>query len=720
MSAAEVRRAIQAAVDYLKTQGGNGTWAGNAQYTGGVTSLATLALLNAGLPSTDPLMASAIRRVNALNDEWVYVVSLRIAVLAAADPRLYKADIARSADWLVTAQLPGGDWTYTGRNAQWLQLRGDNSNTQFALLGLHEAARAGVPIPRRVWTLAEQHWTKCQRRDGGWSYVSGDGVGVTGSMTAAGVASLLICGHQLNQSLERGYTEAGTAPGCGKYAQSRHVTSGLRWLADNFSPRQNPGTPQWHYYWLYGAERVGILSGVRFFGRHDWYREGAAYLVSQQLGDGSWNRSPIDTSFALLFLAKGRRPVLINKLAWSRDNRWQPDRYDCEHLIAFIGDKLGGPVAWQAVSVDGPLRNWQEAPILYVSGHTFPNLSVSQRNRMRQFVEQGGTIFAEACCSRDAFAAGFADFAEKTFEGASLVNLDADHPVWKAYYDLKPGRFPLRGLDLGCRTSVIFSPRDLSCLWEQGDVESLSDEAYKLGTNIAAYATGREPLRDRLEAVELPMRRTRPKDAVPPRGAVQLVQLIHNGDWRPDIESLTHLAELLRTEARVDVVAQPRLLRPTDPDLRDHPIAYMTGHFAFTLDAAEKKALREWLERGGTLIAESCCGRTAFDTSFRRLAGELFPQSPLTPLPKDHPVIAGNPGYELKSVAYRPAVLKEHPGLRTVVLEGVEIDGRTAILYSPYGFGCGLHGHQCYACRGLIQEDARKLAVNLVLYALAY
>jgi hypothetical protein len=29
-------------------------------------------------------------------------------------------------------------------------------------------------------------------------------------------------------------------------------------------------------------------------------------------------------------------------------------------------------------------------------------------------------------------------------------------------------------------------------------------------------------------------------------------------------------------------------------------------------------------------------------------------------------------------------------------------------------------GHQCYACRGLVNEDAMKLAGNIVLYALSY
>ena len=50
-------------------------------------------------------------------------------------------------------------------------------------------------------------------------------------------------------------------------------------------------------------------------GAHDWYREGATYLLKEQKGDGSWNAKPgdgfmvHDTSFAILFLRRATRPL---------------------------------------------------------------------------------------------------------------------------------------------------------------------------------------------------------------------------------------------------------------------------------------------------------------------------------------------------------------------------------------------------------------------------
>ena len=69
----------------------------------------------------------------------------------------------------------------------------------------------------------------------------------------------------------------------------------------------------------------------------------------------------INTSFALLFLSKGRTPVLISKLVhgnWPRredDTDWNNDRNDLRHLTEYLSrdDKLFGKtaVAWQTYDI---------------------------------------------------------------------------------------------------------------------------------------------------------------------------------------------------------------------------------------------------------------------------------------------------------------------------------------------------------------------------------
>ena len=104
---------------------------------------------------------------------------------------------------------------------------------------------------------------------------------------------------------------------------SLDATSGT-WLASHFHVGQNYGQGQiWKHYYLYALERTGRLSGVRFFGQNDWYRHLAADTVARQASDGSWGDT-VDTSFALLFLARGRHPILMNKVRFTGFwvNKW--------------------------------------------------------------------------------------------------------------------------------------------------------------------------------------------------------------------------------------------------------------------------------------------------------------------------------------------------------------------------------------------------------------
>ncbi|MCK6484724.1 MAG: DUF4159 domain-containing protein [Phycisphaerae bacterium] len=729
--AEQVRQSISSAVTWLKRDLTRAMEAGRenrAEWTyiapdnwPGAEALAALALLNAGVATDDPVVVQALDRLAQTRDTVTYNISLKIAALAHADPVRYRDAIHTAAKKLARMQLNNGMWTYSSQDIRASVGGGDNSNTQFALYGLHEAARVGAPIEQNVWRRAAAHWERTQRPDGGWTYSPRHQQPAGyGSMTAAGVASLLICGESLNRSLEGPYTD-GACARCGRYATNPRLAAGLKWLGRNFDARRNPNHHTYVYYWLYGVERVGMLSGLKQFGTHDWYREGAAYLVRAQRGDGSWNGSVVDTSFALLFLAKGRRPVLINKLLWADERQANLDRHDCENLTAFLGDRLGEPVAWQLIGLDADVEEWLGAPILYFQGHEFPPFTPSQRESIRKFVDNGGTLLAEACCSRPEFREGFERFAREVFPDEPLAPIDGGHPVWSVLFRVEPRAFPLMGIDVGCRTSVFYLPNDLSCLWEQVDLSHpLTEPALRLGGNIAAYATGRDALPDKLDTVKLLPQADDDETAAPPAtAALRVAWLRHSGDWRTDSHALPRLAEYLRQNAGVDVVSQPAVLRADDPALLDHPIAYMTGHGAFRFTTTELDGLRRYLTRGGFLFADACCGREAFDRSFRKTAAELIPGRSLIELPTDHPLIRGEPGFDMRVVQYRDADVLPSENRRPPRLEAVTLEGRVCVVYSPEGFTCGLEDHACLKCRGLRTEDARKLVSNMVLYALS-
>jgi len=314
----EVERAIRGGVRYLlRSQRTEGNWIETDEDARtGTTSLVTLALLTAGEPADSPQIVKALdylRQSGPDQLDSVYSVSLQTMVFAAANP---KADIVRiqaNVAWLEEAQIKPGDhapwpgsWSYKASKTR----HGDNSNSQYALLALNAASEVGVKVKDEVWTLARDYWQRYQQRDGSWGYTPEAPNPTTASMTCAGISSLVISGLKRFRGLERLVGDHDVED-CGKGASDPSLEAGIRWLSTHFQVDKNFNAgSQWKYYYLYGLERTGRLSGVRFFGEHDWYREGAEELVhNQDKLEGFWRgmqveRNPtITTSFALLFLA---------------------------------------------------------------------------------------------------------------------------------------------------------------------------------------------------------------------------------------------------------------------------------------------------------------------------------------------------------------------------------------------------------------------------------
>ncbi len=120
-------------------------------------------------------------------------------------------------------------------------------------------------------------------------------------------------------------------------------------------------------------------------------------------GDGvAEANQDISTSFALLFLAKGRRPILISKARYGTTDNWDVHRSDVAHLTAYVETKWKrefplGPF-WQIVDLENSTADdLLQTPVLYISGSQAPNL-LDQAKKLREYIDRGGFIFAEACC----------------------------------------------------------------------------------------------------------------------------------------------------------------------------------------------------------------------------------------------------------------------------------------------------------------------------------
>ncbi|MGB2754622.1 MAG: DUF4159 domain-containing protein [Phycisphaerae bacterium] len=720
--------AILRAVDRFKRdRKTDGTWPDYARQ-GGVTALACYALLQAGVAPDDEAVAQGLATLHRVPNEATYVVALKAMAFAAADPKRYREDLQACVDWLVEIQHATGAWGYglvpesemagavLARGLRKVQNetqlrrayeRADASNTQFAILGLAEAERAGAHVPIEVWRRADRHLRVTQLPGGGWGYVyrDPDPNEAYGSMTAAALASLYLCAERL--APQESADDAGQ--------RSAAIEQGLQWIAEHYSLDENPNRgAAWYYFWLYSLERAGVTSGRRTFGPHDWFREGTALLVKGQRADGSWSNHLYQDALALLFLAKGFKPLLVQRLEWQ--GAWRRDPRDLEHLVRFLETRVGGQaVAWQTLSPESPIEDWLAAPILHVTGRGPLRMLAASVLKLREYVEQGGLILFDAEGADAAFTESVRQLLPDLFPGAAFEPLPANHPVYRAVYPVPP--VGLETLRVGCRASVILAPQGLADAWAAADPGAPGpNDILRLGENLAVYATGNEALPDRLaEATVLEM----PAEETPPPNVLRIGQIQHDGDWQPRPLALPKLLENLPREFGVSVWSRPVPIRLTEADPGRFPVLYLVGHYTFTLSDKERAALKDYLDRGGFLWAEACCGRDAFDKAFRSLVADLFPDSPLEELPADHPIYSGQVGTKIDRVAYSPAAKADAPNLDRPVLLGLKRNGHLVVVYSPYGIGAGLDGIRTYGARALEPDDAKRLATNILLYGLS-
>jgi hypothetical protein len=393
---AKVDKAIRAGVEYLKITPSPASHHEIAH----TDELVLLTLVEARVPDEDPLVQKMLAAMLQAPLERTYKVVLQAMVLEELDRVKYQDRLWQCAQFLVDNQCQNGQWGYgepttavnnvptvttkkavatkgpkpltppvtpevlaamaRGERIKPKPLKtmpvektkdgpagGDNSNSQYAALGLRACHDAGIKIPEKVVTLARKWWYDTQHPgpdDGkkdddkkkkpdarpavasgkgdaplppapprGWCY--GDVYGVCkggpeyASMTAGAAGAIAICEYILGKDGKR----------------NEHVRSGVAWLDANWSVTENKGPSEvengvpnaYLYYYLYALERLGMLLDVGEIGGHLWYPEGANYLLGAQQKDGSWKGSrpeiPVwDTCFAILFLKRATRGLVAS------------------------------------------------------------------------------------------------------------------------------------------------------------------------------------------------------------------------------------------------------------------------------------------------------------------------------------------------------------------------------------------------------------------------
>ncbi len=383
----------------------------------------------------------------------------------------------------------------------------DRSNSQYGVLGAWALEQSGAEIPATYWAEEDAAWKAAQLTDGGWNYNhGGENSSASLTMTAAGVATLFVTQDYMLRLNPHQFDT------CKGGVSNINIERGLAWMDKHVKSAFTKGGP-WFYYGLYGIERIGVASGRKYFGTVDWYAEGADAIVRSQGHDGSFGGTIHDTCFGLIFLVRGGKPVMMNKLIYETSTQRKEVKDDKGNLLGYteawnerprdaanIAHWQGkhsqeGYLNWQAVNLKVSADELHDSPILYISGSEELALSDQDIVKLKAFVEGGGMILGNADCGSRGFAKSFKALGSRMFK-YEFRPLPANHLIYSEQYAAKKWKsHPIvEGMSNGVRELMMLIPEfDPAHAW-QNDASKTQEAAFQLTGNIFLYATGRENL----------------------------------------------------------------------------------------------------------------------------------------------------------------------------------------------------------------------------------
>jgi len=375
---AEVDAAIARGLSFLKGQqepGGEWSFSFNHDHALGITALAGLALLENGVEPSDAALGKASEAVGTLARRSDQTYDLALAVLYLA--RVQKASsgpndaLIRSLAGRLAGGEDAGQWSYTvptgggdssgpgsypsrrrsrGRPAR----DGDNSNTQFALLGLWAAGRHGFDSSPSLEAI-DAHFRATRDPQGCWGYKPGDGA--RDAMTCAGLMGLAIASARPSLAERQTARARGAA-----LAADPAFAEALRAVGRDARRINNNSD----IYYLWSLERVCVALGLRDLDGFDWYAAGAGQLLRRQRPDGGWPHEHWgtlpNTCLSLLFLRKANLAFELDRVL--RLPSADPPKPDGPAEAPAAPDQRGGPEGDATVIVTG------------ASDAAFPEISV--------------------------------------------------------------------------------------------------------------------------------------------------------------------------------------------------------------------------------------------------------------------------------------------------------------------------------------------------------
>jgi hypothetical protein len=746
----EVKTAIKKGVEFLyKAQNADGSWEvvpapttdGAHEVTGkqwgGLTAMATYSLLAAGENEQHPKIAKAVAWLGKANIVGTYALGLRSQcwpLLDADGPygKIIRAGVKKDAAALLAYAYSGegesmGFYTYfrdTYKSATMPVGTGpyDRSNSQYGVLGVWGCEQAGGEIPAKYWMVQDNIWKKSQNADGGWEY-TGEGPS-THTMAAAGLATLFITQDYLINSA------MGKRECKGNYV-NKHIDLGLGYMDKNAKAMLTEQGGPFYHYLMYGIERIGVASGRKYFGTLDWYQVGAEALVRQQGGDGAWGADEMvfnakkvpSTVFCLMFLVRGRAPVVMNKLEYASVAKegtgdcWNQRPRDAANFAWWMGKQAERFYNWQIVNLKVDPDELFDAPLLYIAGSESLGFKKEEVEKLKRYVEDGGIILGHADCDKERFSKSFRDLGKQMFPGYEFRAMPVNHPIYtRQQFNVNrwKSRPVVYELSNGVRSLMILLPKgDPGRKWQARGGKD--DEAFQLGANLYYYATDKNL--DKFKGITHIVKPSGSK--APAAAAVKVARIEYAGNWNPEPAGWRRLGVILGNDHQLGVATVPVKLDGKALAATGATLAHLTGTTKFVLSDAQRKELKAFVQGGGTLVVDAAGGVTEFaDAAEKELAatfGDAAGKALTSSLPVGHAVFT-QAGAQIKDFKYR-AFTKPSISGKVPRLKGIEVGGRTAVLFSREDLTAGMVGQDVDGVFGYAPAVATAIMRNIVLFA---
>ncbi len=193
-------------------------------------------------------------------------------------------------------------------------------------------------------------------------------------------------------------------------------------------------------------------------------------------------------------------------------------------------------------------------------------------------------------------------------------------------------------------------------------------------------------------------------------GAIQCANLIYGLAQTSRCFSDEFLSAVQK-ETSIATERRFKSVKLDSPELFNYPFVLITGEDDFYFSTRERENLKQYLERGGFLLASAGCSSKNWDRAFRREMTGLFGKDALKKILADHALF--------RTVRAVDTIKLWHPG-EPASLEGLELNGKLVLVYSANGLNDTAHTEGCCCCGGNEISNSMEINMNILVYALLH